>query len=66
MLEDTNQVYLGISAAIFGIVALIHLFRALNNWAFTLGTFSIPISASWIGFVVTAAMCAWAIRLITT
>ena len=63
MLQDNNQIYLVVSAIIFGLVAIIHLVRALNNWAFIVGPVAIPISASWIGFIVTAALCLWAIRL---
>ena len=66
MLQDSNQIYLVVSAIIFGLVAIIHLFRALNNWAFIVGPMTIPISASWIGFIVTAALCLWAIQLIVS
>ena len=64
MLESTTQAYLWISATIFGLVAMIHLVRALNDWAFAVGPMSIPIAASWIGFAITAALCVWAIRLV--
>lgn len=66
MLQDSNQIYLVVSAIIFGLVAIIHLVRALNNWAFIVGPMTIPISASWIGFIVTAALCLWAIQLIVS
>ncbi|MEJ2133072.1 MAG: hypothetical protein P8Y95_15945 [Gammaproteobacteria bacterium] len=58
-----ERVYLAISGTIFGVVALVHLLRALNDWAFVLGAWEIPTVASWIGFVVTASLCAWAVRL---
>ncbi len=66
MLQDSNQIYLVVSAIIFGLVAIIHLVRALNNWAFIVGPVSIPISASWVGFIITAAFCLWAVRLVTS
>lgn len=66
MLQDSNQIYLVVSAIIFGLVAIIHLVRALNNWAFIVGPVSLPISASWVGFIITAALCLWAVRLITS
>jgi hypothetical protein len=65
-MQATTQTYLIVSAAIFGLVALIHLVRAASGWAFVLGPMTIPISASWIGFLVTAALCFWAIRLATS
>ena len=66
MLQDSTQIYLVVSAIIFGLVAIIHLVRALNNWAFIVGPVSLPISASWVGFIITAALCLWAVRLITS
>lgn len=66
MLQDSNQIYLVVSAIIFGLVAIIHLVRALNNWTFIVGPVSLPISASWVGFIITAALCLWAVRLITS
>ncbi len=66
MLQDSNQIYLVVSAIIFALVAIIHLVRALNNWAFIVGPVSIPISASWVGFIITAALCLWAVRLVTS
>jgi hypothetical protein len=66
MFQDSNQIYLVVSAIIFGLVAIIHLVRALNNWAFIVGPVSIPNSASWVGFIITAALCLWAVRLITS
>ena len=64
MLQVNTQFYFIISGVIFGLVAIIHLVRALSNWSFVIGPITFPLSASWIGFVITAAMCIWAIRLI--
>ena len=66
MLQNSTQAYLIVSAAIFGIVAIIHLVRAINNWAFVIGPMTIPVSVSWVGFVLTAALCLWSIRLFTS
>ena len=63
---DNVKIYLSISAAIFGIVALIHIVRALSGWAFQIGTMEVPILASWVGFVITGVLAAWAIRLALT
>lgn len=64
-MQNTNQIYLVVSAIIFGLVATIHLVRALNSWSFVIGPITIPILASWIGFILTAALCLWAVRLVT-
>lgn len=55
--------YLGVSAAIFGVVAVIHLLRAITGSAFIIGPVAVPVALSWAGFVITTAMCVWAIRL---
>jgi hypothetical protein len=65
-MEPANaRTYVVISAVIFGSVAVIHLLRAVNGWNFEVGPVSIPVGASWLGFAVTAALCAWAIRLVS-
>ena len=64
MENSTIQGYLLISAIIFGVVALIHLVRAINNWAFVFGPVDIPVSASWIGFIVTSLLCGWGVLLL--
>ena len=64
-MRNTAQAFLIVSGAIFGLVAIIHLVRALNNWAFVVGPVTIPVSASWIGFGLTTALCVWAIGLAT-
>ena len=56
--------YFIVSGIIFAIVATLHLVRVLNGWSFVFGPITISNLASWIAFVVTAAMCAWAIRLV--
>ncbi len=63
---DTVKLYLYVSAALFGVVALIHVVRALAGWTFLVGPMEVPISASWIGFVMTGALAVWAIRLAMT
>ncbi len=60
---DTVNNYLYVSAAIFGIVALVHVVRALSGWAFQIGPMDVPVLASWVGFVITGALAVWAIRL---
>ena len=64
MLQGTTRIYFIISGVIFGLVAIIHLIRALSNWAFVIGPITLPLSASWIGFIMTAVLCLWAIRLV--
>ena len=62
-MANNAQIYLVISGIIFGIVSLLHLVRAINGWPFVFGLVDIPIAASWVGFLVTAVLCGWALWL---
>ena len=59
------RTYVVISAAIFGLVAAVHLLRAVYGWTFEVGPVSLPVGASWVAFVITAALSVWAIRLVS-
>jgi hypothetical protein len=50
--------YSGLAAAIFAIVAVLQLVRALAGWSVTVAGTAIPIWASWAAFVV-AGVLAW-------
>ena len=60
-----NKIYLAISGAIFGLVAVGHILRVIFNWSFAIGGWNAPMSASWVALLVAAAMCVWAISLAT-
>jgi len=57
--------YLVFSGCIFGIVAIFHLLRVLNQWPLVLGPWSAPIWVSWIGTVVPLFLCMAAFRLLS-
>jgi hypothetical protein len=51
--------YAVVSALIFAVVAVGHVIRILNRWAMHVGTFSVPMSVSWIGLVISALISVW-------
>jgi hypothetical protein len=57
----TNK-YVVVSGAVFGVVAVVHVLRAVNQWPVLIGRFDIPVWASWIGAIVAGGFCAWAFR----
>jgi len=57
------RIYLVISGAIFGIVAVFHLLRVVNSWGLVLGAWSVPMWVSWLGAVFPAILCIWALGL---
>ena len=57
-----NNPYLVVSGAIFGVVAAAHLTRAFLGVPVHIGASEIPIWVSWLGAVVSGALCVWALR----
>jgi len=55
--------YFLISGIFFAAVAVIHLFRLIYGWAFTIGDFSAPMYVSVFGLLIPAALSAWGLRL---
>lgn len=51
-----SNYYAAISALIFAVVAAAHLIRILKGWAVHIGPHSVPMSVSWIGLVIAAAL----------
>ena len=58
-----SKLYFIISGVIFGLVALMHLARSVNDWMFQIGPFLIEQWMSYAGFVFAAALSIWAFRL---
>ncbi|PWW81810.1 hypothetical protein CR164_08290 [Prosthecochloris marina] len=52
--------YIAISAILFALVALLHLYRVLvTETIIIIDSFVVPLSASWVGFVISTALSAW-------
>lgn len=52
------QTYSRLAGAIFAVIAILHLIRALKNAEATLDGTTIPVEASWIGLLVSGTL-AW-------
>ena len=59
----SSKTYFAVSAIIFGLVAALHLVRAIKGLSFEIGTFVVPIWVSWVGAIVAAVLCAFGVRL---
>ena len=51
--------YVAISALIFALVAVVHIVRLVQGWQIQVGLNDIPMSLSWIGLAVAAALAVW-------
>jgi len=54
--------YVLVSGLIFGLVAVAQASRALMQLPVHVGSFEIPVLASWVATVVAGALCVWAFR----
>ena len=54
----TAASYSRLAGAVFALVAIVQLARALAGWPITIGNTSIPLWASWVACVVAAGL-AW-------
>jgi len=50
--------YSHLAGAIFALVAILQLWRALAGWPVTIGQTDIPVWVSWVAFVI-AGLLAW-------
>jgi len=52
--------YVVVSGLVFGVVAVLQVVRAVNQWPVQIGEFNIAVSASWIAALVAGGLCYWA------
>lgn len=55
--------YLLVSGAIFGIIALLHLWRLFSHWPVVIGPLTLPRWGSVAGLAVAGTLAFWAFRL---
>jgi hypothetical protein len=54
---------LRVASVFFGIFAIGHLLRLINQAQVTVGTLTIPMGLSWIALIVALILCVWFWRL---
>jgi hypothetical protein len=54
--------YRVVSGAGFGIIAVLQITRAILQVPIRIGSFEVPIYASWVAAAVTGGLCIWAFR----
>lgn len=59
----SQPVFLTVSGTIFGVIALLHLARALAGWPARIGTFEAPMWLSWVSVLVAGYLALSAFRL---
>lgn len=56
--------YLTVSIAVFALVALVQLVRALAGLAVQIGPYAVPVAASWMLAIAAGALAVWGMRLL--
>lgn len=54
--------YVLVSGVIFGLIAVGQVIRAFNQLPVHVGSFEVPVAASWVAAVVMGGLCVWAFR----
>ena len=54
--------YAVVSGVIFGLVALLQAARAVAGVPVRVGSYDVPVFASWIAALVAAGLCVWAFK----
>jgi len=54
--------YVVVSGLVFGLVALLQAVRALLELSLQIGSFAVPVAASWVAAVVAGSLCVWAFK----
>ena len=60
---NSPTVGLRVASVIFGIFAIGHLLRLINQAQVTVGTHTIPMALSWVALIVAVILCIWLWRL---
>lgn len=57
------RAYLGVSGAIFGLIALGHILRLAFGWPAQVADWIVPLWVSWVAVLLMGALAIWAFRL---
>ena len=59
----TEKTFATIAAAIFALVALLHLLRLVMGWSVVIDSWTVPMWVSWVGLVVAGGLTYYGTRL---
>ena len=55
-----SKTYCAVSGAVFAVVALAHLLRALQQWPIAIAGWNAPLELSWLAAIGAGALSVWA------
>lgn len=59
----TEKTFSTLAAAIFGVVAVLHLVRILIGWSIVVGGWTVPVWVSWVGFIIAGTLSYYGAKL---
>ena len=59
----TEKTFATIAAAIFAVVALLHLLRLVMGWSVMIDAWTVPMWVSWVGLVVAGGLSYYGAQL---
>lgn len=63
-MNSSLRSYVTVSIAVFTLVALVQVVRAIAGLPVQIGPYSVPVVASWLIAVVTGALAIWGMRVL--
>jgi len=57
--NEMSNSYAAVSALIFAVVAIMHVFRVINRWSVAIGPHNVSMNVSWAALVVAALLAIW-------
>ena len=61
----TEKTFSTIAAAIFGVVAVLHLVRILVGWSIVIDGWTVPMWVSWVGLIISGGLSYYGVKLAT-
>jgi hypothetical protein len=59
----TEKTFSTLAAAIFGVVAVLHLVRILIGWSIVVDGWTVPMWVSWVGLIIAGALSYYGAKL---
>jgi len=59
----TEKAFSTIAAAIFGVVAVLHLVRILMGWSIVIDGLAVPMWVSWVGLIIAGGLSYYGTKL---
>jgi uncharacterized membrane protein YecN with MAPEG domain len=60
---NSQRIGLRVASILFGLFAILHVYRLINQIPVMVGSQQVPMGVSWVALIVAAILCIWFWRL---